>query len=178
MSVTAGCALIDPWAGVLVGAIAGIIYVFSSELLVKYRIDDAVDAIPVHLFNGIWGVIAVSLFAKPSHLQSVYGREDHAGLFYGGDAIMLAANLVGLLFICSWVFVIMTPFFLLLSYVGYFRSDPLEEIVGLDISYHGAEIVQPNSDLGSQNNVNHAIKPEILELLERRKRASTDNVVA
>ena len=137
VGITGGCGMFEPWASVLVGSIAALLYLSSSELLVKLRIDDAVDAIPVHLFGGLWGVIAVGFFASPRRLIDIYGHATHPGWFYsftngGSDASLLAANLVGLLFILAWVFFTMTPFFLMLSFCGWFRADSLEEIIGLD----------------------------------------------
>ena len=133
VSITAGCGMFEPWAAVLVGSIGGIVYLYSGSLLLKLRIDDAVDAIPVHLGPGIWGVIAVGLFASPRRLDEIYGHADHPGWFYsltngGSDATLLGANLVGLLFIVAWVLATMLPFFLVLSYLGWFRTDSLEEI--------------------------------------------------
>ena len=135
--VTAGCGLIEPWAAALIGSIGGIVYLITGSLLVKFKIDDAVEAIPVHLGPGIWGVISVGLFASPRFLKQIYGHNDHPGFFYsfthgGADAYLLAANLVGLLFIIAWVLALMLPFFLMLSYLGWFRTDSLEEIIGLD----------------------------------------------
>ena len=137
VGITGGCGVFEPWASVLVGSIAALLYLSSSELLVKLRIDDAVDAIPVHLFGGLWGVVAVGFFASPRRLINIYGHATHPGWFYsftngGSDASLLAANLVGLLFILAWVFFTMTPFFLMLSFCGWFRADSLEEIIGLD----------------------------------------------
>jgi Amt family ammonium transporter len=142
VAITGGCAVIEPWAALLVGSAAGIIYVLASNLLIHLRIDDAVDAIPVHLFNGVWGVIAVGLFASPSRMEIVYQRSDHVGWFYSwgrnsSDATLLGANVVGLLFIAGFVTFIMLPFFFTLLYLGWFRSDPIEEIVGLDRHYRG-----------------------------------------
>lgn len=92
--------------------------------------------------NGVWGVISVGLFATPQRLQEAYGNSDHVGWFYsfgngGHDATLLATQVVGVLFIFGWVVGLMMPFFLWLDWKGWFRSDPLEEIVGLDLSYHG-----------------------------------------
>jgi hypothetical protein len=111
----------------------------SSEALVRIRIDDAVDAVPVHLCNGIFGSIAVAFLASPSRLELVYGHSDHAGLFYSGDGTLLAAQVCGILFVFAWVAVLMTPFFLLMNKLGWFRTDAITEITGLDQSYHGAE---------------------------------------
>eukprot|EP00979_Chaetoceros_neogracilis_P010316 scaffold2446_cov226-Chaetoceros_neogracile.AAC.4 len=134
VGITAGCSVVEPWAAVLIGAIAGIVYVFSSKLLVLLKIDDAVDAIPVHFFNGIWGCIATGLLAAPRHTDLAYGATN-CGLFYS-NANLLVNELLGVGFIILWVVGVMTPFFFGLNMLGMFRVDPLEEKVGLDISHH------------------------------------------
>mmetsp|Transcript_20020 Transcript_20020/g.43379 ORF Transcript_20020/g.43379 Transcript_20020/m.43379 type:complete len:210 (+) Transcript_20020:1034-1663(+) len=141
VSITAGCGLIEPWAAALIGSIGGIVYLITAALLLKFRIDDAVEAIPVHFGPGIWGVISVGLFASPRRLLTVYGHSNHPGWFYsfthgGSNATLLGANIVGLLFIMAWVLATMLPFFLILSYMGWFRTDSLEEIIGLDPGTH------------------------------------------
>jgi ammonium transporter, Amt family len=94
------------------------------------------------MFNGIWGVISVGLFASPRRLLTTFGRSDHPGLVYSwhngnSNATLLGVQLIGILFIIGWVMFIMLPFFIWLDWRGWFRSDPLEELVGLDTSYHG-----------------------------------------
>ena len=142
VGITAGCSVVEPWAAFIIGIVAGWTYIFWSNLLVKLKIDDAVDAIPVHLGNGIWGCIAVGLFAEPGRLMAAYGTDHgHYGWFYmwgdgSGDARLLAAQICGVLWVISWVAVIMTPYFHLLNTLGLFRVDAIEEEVGLDISHH------------------------------------------
>ena len=130
VSITAGCGVLEPWAAVVTGVVAGILYYCGSHGLVALRLDDAVDAIPVHFINGAWGLISVGLLASPRHLVVAYGRSDHPGLVYSWeqgqtDATLLAVQIVGLLLIISWVFVIMFPFFIWLDWKGWFRADPL-----------------------------------------------------
>jgi Amt family ammonium transporter len=142
VAITAGCGVFEPWAAFVTGLCAGLIYVGGSRLLIAVRIDDAVDAIPVHMFSGIWGLLCVGFLASPERLKAVYGGGDHPGLFYSfgqgkPDGTLLACQIIGMLFIVGWVMVIMLPFFVWLDWKGWFRSDPLEEIVGLDTSYHG-----------------------------------------
>jgi len=151
VSITAGCGIVEPWAGVVIGLVAGLIYTSGSRLLVYMRLDDAVDAIPVHMMSGMWGVLSVGFFAAPRHLIEVYQHADHPGLFYtwrddGSDAKLLGVQAVGLLFIIGWVLFVMLPFFVWLDWKGWFRSDPLEEIVGLDTSYHGGLYLHTNDD--------------------------------
>lgn len=146
VAVTGGCGVIEPWAATIIGAVAGMLYCGSSRTLVKLRLDDAVDAIPVHMVNGIWGCLAVGLFAVPSKVEHAYGTTEHAGWFYSssGDGTLFGAQLIGVLFILSWTTFFMYPFFIWLNYMGWFRSDPLEEIIGLDRSYHGGAHLLPD----------------------------------
>jgi ammonium transporter, Amt family len=152
VAITAGAGVVEPWAAIVTGAVGGALYLGGTNLLIKYRLDDAVDAIPVHMLNGIWGAIAVGLFASKRFLELTYGKEmDHIGFFNsfsngGADGRLLAANCVGVVWVCFWVFGIMMPFFIWLDWKGWFRSDPLEEIVGLDTSYHGGLILSGGDD--------------------------------
>lgn len=167
MAITSSCGVVEPWAAVIIGVVAGLLYLFGTWALIKVRLDDAVNAIPVHMVNGLWGMIAVGLFAAPKRLELTYAREiEHVGLFYSfrqgsGDANLLAAQIVGCLFVAGWVMGVMLPFFIWLDWRGWFRADPLEEIVGLDTSYHGGLI------LSSEDDVN----PEYIS--EFRKKRST-----
>jgi Amt family ammonium transporter len=150
VAITGGAGVVEPWAAIVIGAVAGLLYLGGTQLLVRLRLDDAVDAIPVHMINGAWGIIAVGLFASKRHMELTYGREmEHYGFFYfdeGADAHLLAANIVGIIWVFGWVLGIMMPFFIWLDWKGWFRSDPLEEIVGLDTSYHGGLILAGGDD--------------------------------
>merc|ERR1712038_1379819 len=123
VGITANCSVVTPWAACVIGLVSGWVYLGASNLLVKLKIDDAVDAIPVHYFCGIWGCIATGLFAEP-------GRAGVPGLFYGGGKL-LGVELLGVLFITAWTGVIMGIFFFILNMLGIFRVDEIEEKVGL-----------------------------------------------
>merc|ERR1711982_285629 len=136
VAITANCCVVTPPMAVLIGLNAGLVYIACSNLLVKLKIDDAVDAIPVHLGNGIWGCIAVGLFASPELADKAYGTGGK-GVFYDtGDWNLFAANICGVIWIIGWVSLVMIPYFLLLNALGMFRVDSVEEEVGLDISHH------------------------------------------
>jgi ammonium transporter, Amt family len=145
VAITAGCATVDTWAAIVIGVCAGWFYLAGSALLVKLRIDDAVDAIPVHMVGGCWGVLATGLFTKPRLREMAFGvgdgSEQAVGWFYefdrgSGDFSLLGCQIVGVLFIFGWTSVVMGSFFYLLNRAGMFRLDPLEEQVGMDISRH------------------------------------------
>jgi Amt family ammonium transporter len=154
VAITAGCSVVTPWAALIIGSIGGLVYIAGSKLLIKLKIDDAVDAIPVHCCNGAWGVLAVGFFANGGLMEPAGYNSAHEGLFYswgggGSDANLLLAQICCILWIVGWVTTLMTPFFYMLSMAGMFRVDPLEEEVGLDISHHrGAayDLTGPNKE--------------------------------
>ena len=141
VAITAGCATVEPWAAVVIGIFSGWFYLIGSKLCIYFRIDDAVDAIPVHLVGGAWGLISTGLFSNPKRMKDAFGFDTHVGWFYSfsrgsGDFTLLGVQLIGCLFIFAWTFTIMGVFFLLMKYMGCLRIDPLEEEVGMDISRH------------------------------------------
>ncbi|KAH8091922.1 ammonium transmembrane transporter [Aureococcus anophagefferens] len=137
VSITSACAVVEPWAAVVIGFVGAFVYTGGSFLLVKLEIDDAVNATPVHYFAGAWGLLAPALFARPYNMRAAYGNADRAGLFYTGDGSMLACQVVALLLITAWVAATMTPFFLLMNALGIFRVSREFEEAGLDESKHG-----------------------------------------
>jgi Amt family ammonium transporter len=163
VAITAGCSVVTPWAAVIIGIVAGWVYYGFSKFLISMKIDDAVDAVPVHFANGCWGVIAVGLFAEETAMATAGYNSAHTGWFYSwgkgtGDANLLLCQLVAVVWICGWVFFVMTPFFLTLNALGMFRVDPLEEEVGLDISHHR----------GAAYDLSSAKQEDVEELMEVR----------
>jgi ammonium transporter, Amt family len=120
----------------------------------------------VHLANGIWGVIAVGLFASPKYMAVAGYNSEKCGLFYGCGGELLACQFAGFAFILVWVGGLMTPFFFILKLAGMLRVDRLEEEVGLDISHHRGTAY----DLSGPN------KEHVEELMEVRasKHASVE----
>jgi Amt family ammonium transporter len=174
---SSGCVLLEPWAMAIVGIIAGWLYLWSSDLLIRYRIDDCVDAIPVHLFNGAWGMMAVGLFASPTMMEAIYNIDHVAGLVYvasGFDVSLLANQALAILFILAWTFVAVLPFFMLLNYVNWFRSESLEEIIGLDVSYHGTSATQDEDKESIKKEYLEASQRDKVKQRRRRSRSSVD----
>ncbi|WP_315874806.1 ammonium transporter [Thermocoleostomius sinensis] len=127
VAITAGCAGVTYLGAVIIGLIGGIIVVFSVYFFDSIRIDDPVGAISVHLVNGIWGTLAVGLFDQES------------GLFFGGGANQLIAQILGILTIGLWTVVLSTIFWYALKSIMGLRVTEEEELVGLDIGEHGME---------------------------------------
>lgn len=75
MSITAACPVVQPYAAVIIGSVGGFVYYLSSRLLQAWKIDDPLDASPVHFFCGMWGILAAGLFATKKNVLEVYGSE-------------------------------------------------------------------------------------------------------
>ena len=148
VAITAGCDVTDAFGAIVIGAVAGVLVVFGVWLLdYKLRIDDPVGAVAVHCLNGIWGTIAVGLFATDTAPAFARGYGDGVtfganqiaakGLFYGGGFKQLGLQLLGMLCIVAFTFVTITiTFYIIKALVG-LRVTEEEEIIGLDATEHG-----------------------------------------
>ena len=79
VGITSACSTVEPWAAVVIGMIAGLVYVLSSMLMLKLQLDDVVDAVAVHMACGMWGCIAPALFASQRNYASAYAASDKYG---------------------------------------------------------------------------------------------------
>ena len=136
VAITAACAVVEPWAAVVIGMIGSFVYSGGSILLKKLHIDDAVNATPVHFFAGAWGLIAPGLFARGENMRAAYDNH-RTGLFYGGNGTMLGVQLLAFVTITLWCTVTMLPFFYAMLKLGLFRVAEEHELLGLDESKHG-----------------------------------------
>ena len=133
VAVTAGCDVTDALGSLVIGAVAGVLVVFGVWLLdYKLHIDDPVGAVAVHCLNGIWGTIAVGLFATTSAPSS-----ELTGLFYGGGLKLLGLQFLGILSVGAWTAVTITITFLIIKATVGLRASAEEEITGLDATEHG-----------------------------------------
>ena len=143
VSITAGCSTVEPVGAFFIGIIGSLFYLAGQAFLEKFKIDDVVGAVPVHGFCGIWGVIAVGLFASKEQYGNAYyssRAEKCAGLFYGGDGSSLGANIVFVLAVIGWTGVTSTILFLgCKATVGVRVSKEVEE-EGMDDSKHGGKV--------------------------------------
>ena len=135
VSITAGCGDVSPWAAVMLGAIGGVIYSATSKLQLMLKIDDVVDAGPVHFWCGIWGVLGFALFAddRGTGLTGAVGEEsgvyEGQGVFYGGGSLF-AHNLALVAMIIIWVAPTMAAVFFILKLANVARvSAEIEEVV-------------------------------------------------
>jgi ammonium transporter, Amt family len=135
VGITAGCAYVNYWGAVIIGLVAGVLVVYAVSFFDSIRIDDPVGATSVHLVNGIWGTLAVGLFADPSTLPGY----EVAGLFFGGGITQLVNQLIGTLAVAAFTIVFSAVAWMILKAVFGLRVSPEEEIQGLDIGEHGME---------------------------------------
>ena len=132
VAVTAPCADIDALGAAIIGIVAGLLVCFGVWLLdYKLKVDDPVGAVAVHCLNGMWGTLAVGLFATGK------GQNGITGLFYGGGGRQLGIQALGLVSVAAWTIVTCTLMFFVLKKTIGLRVSRHEEIVGLDSTEHG-----------------------------------------
>ena len=148
VAITAGCDVTDALGAIVIGGVAGVLVVFGVWLLDhKLHVDDPVGAVAVHLMNGVWGTLAVGLFATPTAPAFARGFGDGvnfganqimgAGLFYGGGFTLLGIQIIGVAAILAFTAVTITLSFLAIRATVGLRVSEQEEIVGLDVEEHG-----------------------------------------
>ena len=133
VAITAPCDVTDGLGALIIGAVAGLLVVFGVWFCDNVvHVDDPVGAVAVHFCNGIWGTIAVGLFATTDAPESTL-----CGLFYGGGFKLLGTQLLGIACIMAWTAVTMTIVFKAIKATIGLRVSEEEEIVGLDSMEHG-----------------------------------------
>ena len=137
VAITAPCDVTDCVGAAIIGAVAGILVVFGVWFVDNVlHVDDPVGAVAVHMFNGIWGTIAVGLFATSSAPGfELAGIKE--GLFYGGGFKQLGLQFVGMFITAAWTIVTITIVFIVLKKTIGLRVSEEEEITGLDATEHG-----------------------------------------
>lgn len=134
VAITAPSGFVAPWAAFVIGAIAGVLIVVAYRIVdTKLKIDDPVGAFSVHGVNGLWGLIALGLFADGSYGAGWNGVDGTvAGLFYG-DASQLWAQLAGVVTLIIWAFGGTYVFMKIQNAIQGIRVSREVEIQGLDL---------------------------------------------
>ena len=142
VAITAPCAFVDPWAAAVIGVVAGILVVYSVFFFENSGIDDPVGAISVHGMNGLWGVLALGIFANGQYgagwngvvrdeFVKAYGSDGVRGLLYG-DASQLFAQLLSCVVVSVFGFAMAYVWFVLSDKITPIRVEDEVEIGGLD----------------------------------------------
>ena len=127
VGITAPVNYVDPWAAVVIGAIAAPIMYFAVMFVERVlKVDDPVGAISVHGFTGLWGLLAVAIFAND-------------GGFVGGSSSLIVPQIISIVAVVIWSLVTGLALFYLLKFAMGVRVSEAEEMAGLDISEHGIQ---------------------------------------
>jgi Amt family ammonium transporter len=173
VGITGGCAYVSVTSSLIIGALAGVLVVFAVILFDRGRIDDPVGATSVHLACGVFGTLCVGLFAQ----AGVTSMSKTNGLFFGGGFALLGVEMVGIVAVGAFVFVLSALVWQALKKTIGIRVSREEEIEGLDIGEHGnfaypdfatlGSIVQPGNGVNgnvpgkTQQSVPGEVSPEI-----------------
>jgi Amt family ammonium transporter len=133
VAITASCAFVSIPSSLIIGLVAGVLVVLSVLFFDKIKIDDPVGATSVHLVCGIFGTICVGLFAQDQYTPNTTGN----GLFFGGGAKLLLAQVAGVVGVGAFVFTTSLIFWNVIKAIIGIRVSPEEEMEGLDIGEHG-----------------------------------------
>ncbi|MEN6430363.1 MAG: ammonium transporter [Coriobacteriales bacterium] len=138
VAITAPCAFVTPWASVIIGMVAGVLVVGSVIFWERaVKVDDPVGAISVHGINGLWGMLALGLFADGTYGDGWNGVSGGVrGLLYG-DGGQLVAQSIACVVVAVWAFGTMYAFFKIQDKVQGIRSSEADELAGLDATEMG-----------------------------------------
>lgn len=140
VAITASCAFVEAYAAVVIGAIGALVYIGAAMVLLKLKIDDPLEAFPIHGAAGMWGALAPGLFNVRDFqdlVLTIDGDNYYHGGFYRGSGLLLGVNIAGILIIMVWTLGLITPLFILMRFAGILRISRAEEIIGNDVSKHG-----------------------------------------
>jgi len=136
VAITASCAFVEPWAAIVIGAIAGALVIASARFLEHRRIDDPIFALSVHGAAGIWGTLSTGFFATPELAEKV--GVGQGGLFYTGGLHQLWVQTYGIATAGVYAFAVSFILLYALKKTIGLRVTKEEEIAGLDLSEHGS----------------------------------------
>ena len=134
VAITAPSGYVEPWAAIVIGAIAGLIVVFGVYAIDKY-LDDPVGALSAHGLAGVWGTLSCGLFTVPALAK--FNNTGEGGLLYTGSFHQLGVQAVAIVASFVTVFVLSYGVFWVIKKTVGIRVSAAEELEGLDISEHG-----------------------------------------
>ncbi len=148
VAITAPCAWVAPWAAVVIGLLGAFVMLGATNLLLKFKVDDVVGAFPVHGATGIWGVLAVGIFADGTYGNYTTDAPYITGLIYG-DATQLLSQLISAGAVIVWGFGGALVVFTLIKYTMGLRASREEELEGLDVPEHGTSAYPADTTAGA-----------------------------
>ncbi|MFF2090387.1 ammonium transporter [Paenibacillus sp. NPDC058174] len=151
VAITASCAFVEPWAAVVIGLVAGVLIFFSAKFFEKIKVDDPIFALSVHGVAGIWGTLANGIFATQELAEKV--GVGQGGLIDTGSWKQLWVQFESV--VVAGAFVLAASFLVLgvMKLIMGFRVTEEQEIIGLDLSEHGAYGYPEQLKKAGQNNI-------------------------
>lgn len=142
VSITACCAFVHPYAAIVIGAIGAMVYIVAAMVLLWCKVDDPLEAFPIHGAAGAWGALCPGLFnvrmyQEVAGFEPIGGLEKYHGGLYNGGGRLFVANLASVAVIMVWTVALILPLFVFMRLLGILRISPEEEIIGNDVSKHG-----------------------------------------
>jgi Amt family ammonium transporter len=129
VAITAPCAFVEPWAAVIIGGIAGPVVVYGSRFLENVvKLDDPVWAVPCHMMCGLWGLLAVGIFADGTYLE-VSGLID-------GNSKQIVSQLIAMVTVVAWTAVTSALIFGVIKMTIGLRVSAEDEAAGVDFTEH------------------------------------------
>lgn len=135
VAITAPCAYVSVESSLIIGAISGAIVVYAVIFFDKMKLDDPVGALAVHLANGVFGTLALGLFAEDRFMPNTTGN----GLLFGGGFSLLGSQIIGVLSVGAFTFIVSFVVWHIIKATMGIRVSEVEELEGLDIGEHGIE---------------------------------------
>jgi Amt family ammonium transporter len=144
VSVTGGCAFVETWAAFLIGAVGGILMLVGGWFVEHVlKIDDPISAFAVHGIGGIWGLLAIGIFADGKYLG--------VGGLITGNVNQLTAQFISIIAVLAWATITGLMVFFGIKFTIGLRASEKEELVGLDLHEHGTEVYTPDTDYSDKN---------------------------
>ncbi|MEU9886478.1 ammonium transporter [Sphaerisporangium sp. NPDC051011] len=140
VAITPACGFVDPWAAIVIGAIAGAVCAYAVGLKYRLGFDDSLDVVGVHLVGGAIGAISLGFFAAYPFLDP-----QAEGLFYGGGLTQLGRQILGPVVVGVYSFVLAWIIGKIIDKTMGFRVTEEDEVTGIDITTHA----ETGYDLGS-----------------------------
>ena len=144
VAITPACGYITPTASLAVGAVAGVLSAFAIGLKYRFAVDDSLDLVGVHFVGGVWGTLAIGLFAT-----RVVNPAGGDGLFHGGGTGLLGHQAVGVLAVLAYSFVATTLIARLIDRTIGFRIPRDAEVEGVDFTEHAETAYELDTRTGS-----------------------------
>jgi ammonium transporter, Amt family len=145
VAITAPCAFVSSWGAVIIGLVAGVLVCLATFALERAKIDDPVGAVPVHFVNGMWGVLAVGIFAIGNPDTAAWnGVESAVTGIVGGSFSQMLPQVLEVVAVGTFAFGLSYAFFSVLKRAGVLRTRAEDELAGLDLPEMGEQGYAPD----------------------------------